>query len=355
VTAKELVRRSLQGEKTERVPAGLHGWGLYKFAYAGIISDYFEQDKAWSMHGQELADVEMRFQDRFRPDYLHLAEAFFESKKKIINDPLHQGLREAVRRLESRRLIDEFLDLVYENAVVLGSQKKFDHLRLLVDRYGEEIFIFLETEGPVHDMLDEDGVLGFNTGMLLMADNPAGLAYLMEGMYSRQLMYVQAVREHGAHGYAHSVSYFGADLVSPDTYRNLLFPLERDFYREVRRLGLVPIMNFWGNVTPVAEQVRNTEAQGLLIDESRKGYVLDVGEIKQILGERMALFGNVSSETTLLHGSVEEVRREVSSQIKRAGGRGGFLSCSGPPICFGTPEQNVEALIQTARDYRWDR
>jgi uroporphyrinogen-III decarboxylase len=67
----------------------------------------------------------------------------------------------------------------------------------------------------------------------------------------------------------------------------------------------------------------------------------------------MALFGNVSSEGTLLHGSVEEVRREVRSQIQRAGSRGGFLSCSGPPICFGTPERNVEALIQAARDFRW--
>ena len=351
MTSRELVIRSLQGERTERVPAGLHGWGLYKFAYAGIISDYTGQDRAWSMHGRELADVEMRFQDRFQPDYLHLAEAFFESKKKIVNDPRHRELREAVRRLESRRLIDEFLDLVYEDAAALGSQKKFDHLRLLVDRYGEELFIFLETEGPVHDLLDEDGILGFNTGMLLLADDPAGLAYLLEGMYSRQLMYVQAVKEHGAHGYAHSVSYFGADLVSPDTYRDLLFPLERDFYREVRRMGLAPIMNFWGNVTPVAALVRDTGAAGLLIDESRKGYVLDVGEIKQALGERMALFGNVSSESTLLHGSVGDVRREVVSQIEAAGDRGGFLSCCGPPICFGTPEENVEALIRSARDY----
>ncbi len=353
MTSKELVLRTLEGQKVQRVPAGLHGWGLYKFAYAGLICDYSEQDKAWSMCGPELAQVEMHFQDRFQPDYLHLAEAFFESKKRIINDPRHRELREAVRRLESKRLIDELLDLVYEQAAALASQRKFDHLRLLADRYGEELFIILETEGPVHDLLDEDGILGFNTGMLLVADNPAGLAYLLEGMYSRQLMYVQAVKEHGAHGYAHSVSYFGADLVSPETYRQLLFPLERDFYREVRRLGLVPIMNFWGNVTPVADQVRETGAQGLLIDESRKGYVLEVGEIKAILGERMALFGNVSSETTLLHGGVEEVRREVRSQIERAGANGGFLSCCGPPICFGTPERNVEALIQAARDFRW--
>ena len=180
----------------------------------------------------------MRLQDRsgrttcIRPRPL-------ESKKKIINDSLHQGLREAVRRLEEAARSTS-PDLVYENAAALGSQKKFDHLRLLVDRYGEEIFIFLETEGPVHDMLDEDGVLGFNTGMLLMADNPAGLAYLMEGDVPRQLLYVQAVKEHGARRHdAHSVSYFGADPVSPDTYKPPV-PLERDLDREVRRRARCP-------------------------------------------------------------------------------------------------------------------
>jgi uroporphyrinogen decarboxylase len=295
----------------------------------------------------------IRFQDFVQPDYLHLAEALFESKKRIINDPRHRGLLAAVRALESRPVIDELLDLVYEDQPELGRQGKFDHLRILADRYGEEHFIFLETEGPVHDLLDADGILGFYTGMTQLVDNPGMFAYLLEGMYSRQLVFARAVKEYGAHGYAHSVSYFGADLLSPNTYRQLLFPLEREFYGEIGRMGLVPIMNFWGNMAPIAHHIGETGAQALLIDESRKGYVLDVGRIKADLGKRMALFGNVSAETTLLHGSVEEVKREVIQQIESAGGGGGFLSCCGPPLCFGTPVVNVQALIETARDYRF--
>ena len=351
MNAKRLVMRALEGERTERIPAGLLGWGLFKFAFSEVLSDYSEQDTAWSMCGRELAEVEIRFQEFFRPDFLHVAEAFFESKKKIVNDPRHHRLREAVRSLESRSCIDEFLDLVYEDADELTRQRKFEHLRILADRYGDDYFIFLETEGPVHDLLDEDGLLGFSAGMLHLVDNPALFVYLLEGMYSRQLTYPRAVKDSGGHGYAHSVSYFGVDLVSPDTYRNFLFPLERDFYRAVREMGLVPIMNFWGNVGPLARDFKETGAQGLMIDESRKGYVLDVGEIKRELGS-MALFGNVSSEMTLLHGSVEDVRREVELQIRKAGLNGGFLSCCGPPLCFGTPVENVKALIETAREFR---
>ncbi len=352
MNAKHLVMRALEGEKTDRIPAGLHGWGLFKFAFANILSDYSGQDRAWSMCGRELADVEIRFQEFFRPDYLHIAEALFESKKKIINDPRHRRLWEAVRSLEGRSCIDEFLDLIYESLDELKHQRKFEHLQLLADHYGDDHFILLETEGPVHDLLDEDGLLGFSAGMLHLSDNPALLVYLLEGMYARQLTYAQAVKDCGGHGYAHSVSYFGVDLVSPDTYRKILFPLERDFYGAVRRIGLVPIMNFWGNVGPLGKDFKETGAQGLLLDESRKGYVLDVGEIKKDIGNRMALFGNVSSETTLLHGSPQDVRREVELQIRKAGLHGGFLSCSGPPICFGTPVENVKALIESAREFR---
>ena len=354
MTAKELVLKALHGEKTEIVPAGAHGWGLYKFALMGVLSDYREEKKAWNTHGMELAKIEENFQELFQPDYMHMAEAFFESKKARINDSNYAGLLAAVRRLESKQIVDEFLDMVYEDADTLGRQKKFDHLKILSEKYGDKVFIFLETEGPVHDMLDGDGVLGFALGMTHLADNPEMLGYLLEGMFKRQLEYVKAVKHYGAHGYCQSESYFGADLVSPNMYKNFLFPIHEVFYREVENMGLVPIMNFWGYLTPIAKYLKDTHIRGMLIDESRKNYVLDVGEIKQALGDEIGLFGNISSEHTLAEGSVEEVKNEVRKQIEKAGAKGGFLSCCGPPITFGTPVENVKMLIAAAHEFRWE-
>jgi uroporphyrinogen-III decarboxylase len=65
----------------------------------------------------------------------------------------------------------------------------------------------------------------------------------------------------------------------------------------------------------------------------------------------MGLFGNVSGEQTLLSGTVQDVRAEVIGQIEVAGKRGGFISSSGTPIAFGTPPENVHALIDTAKEY----
>ena len=88
-----------------------------------------------------------------------------------------------------------------------------------------------------------------------------------------------------------------------------------------------------------------------MIEESRKNFTQDVGDVKRELGDEIGLFGNVSGEHTLLHGMVDDVKREVIEQIRKAGRNGGFLSSSGTPIAFGTPPENVKALIDAAKEY----
>ncbi len=351
MNSKELVIKALHGERTDTIPAGAHGWGMYKFALMGYLSDYSKEKEMWKIHGEELARIEENFQETFKPDFIHMAEAFFESKKKIVNDPKNSKLLEAVRNLENEKVIDEFLDIVYQNAEDLGKTKKFDHLKILSEKYGDNIYIILETEGPIHDIFDADGVMGFELGMTQMIGNLQMFFYLAEGMHRRQLMYVEAVKNYGAHAYEQSISYFGADLCSPEIYRNYMVPIEREFYKEVERIGLDPIMNFWGNISPITKYIKNTNIRGLMIDESRKGYILDVCEIKRELGNEIGLFGNVSAEQTLAKGSVEDVQNEVISQIKKAGANGGFISSCGPPITIGTPVENVKALIDSARNF----
>ena len=78
MNSKDLVSRALHGEKTERVPAGYHGWGMYKFALEGILEDYSLEKEVWKICGEELAGVEISAQELFDPDFIQVAEAFFE-------------------------------------------------------------------------------------------------------------------------------------------------------------------------------------------------------------------------------------------------------------------------------------
>jgi uroporphyrinogen-III decarboxylase len=84
-----------------------------------------------------------------------------------------------------------------------------------------------------------------------------------------------------------------------------------------------------------------------MVEESKKAFTLDVVEIRHRLAPEIVLFGNVDSVSTLLHGDraavVEATRRQME-----AARYGPFVVANGSPLCFGTPPENVEAMIETA-------
>jgi uroporphyrinogen-III decarboxylase len=281
---------------------------------------------------------------------MQLAEALFESKKENIHNPDYADLLRAVRAFESKNVINEFLDLVYNESDGLF-ERKLGHMRKLADRFGDDIFILFTTEGPVHDLLDTDGVLGFENGMVALVQNPPLFDYLLSAMFERQLLYVEKAREYGAHGYSQSFSYLCADMSSPEIYRQRILPVQHVFYSEVERRGLFPILLAWGWVTPIVQYFKDAGIRGLTVEESRKSFTNDIGDIREALDDSIGLFGNVSGEHTLLHGSEQDVRDEVIRQIEKAGKRGGFISSSGTPIAFGTPPGTVHALIDAAKEF----
>ncbi len=61
---------------------------------------------------------------------------------------------------------------------------------------------------------------------------------------------------------------------------------------------------------------------------------------------------NIPQESVVIPETIDGVRKEVINQIQKAGRSGGFLSSSGTPIAFGTPPENVKALIDAAKECR---
>ena len=74
-------------------------------------------------------------------------------------------------------------------------------------------------------------------------------------------------------------------------------------------------------------------------------------ELKQEFGDRVTFWGGgVDTQKTLPFGSVEDVRREVSSRLKIFGKGGGYVFNSIHNIQAGVPIENVLAMYETVRD-----
>jgi hypothetical protein len=347
------VRRALLGEHGGPIPVTPHWWGLYKFQHAGLIRGYEEEARAWAMTGAELVAVDEKFYRSFRPDMLHLsAGAVRRGTDADARDTERrreaQRMLPELRRLDSTALIDEFADLVSPSKDEILASGVYDHVRTLARTLGESVFIAMNEGNPICTALDPDGWLGFEQGMLLMAERPHRVAYLLARLYEGLRPRMQALAECGCHGYIGSETYCSADLISPAMYREIVFPAQKGFYRTVAALGMLPITYFLGDVMPLLGDIARLGVAGLMVEESKKGFSLDVVEIARRLQGAVCLFGNLDSIWCLLRGSEEDARRETNRQLEAAR-FGPFVMASGSPIAFDTPAGNIAAMIATAR------
>ncbi|MBM7582518.1 uroporphyrinogen-III decarboxylase [Caldicoprobacter guelmensis] len=349
MTSKELMLKTFRGEATDQIPVTPHWWGLYKFQLAGIISGYEGEATAWSLSGEELAKVDELFYETFKPDMFHLTTGASRVSRDENYYREYDRLLKEVCKLESKSAIDEFIKLAYPTKEGILNSGVFDHIRILSEKYGEEVFIALNEGNPICTVFDS--YMGFVEGLTALAEKPDMMEYFIFRLYEGLLPRMEALVASGAHGYIGSETYCSCDIISPQMYRDIVFPAQQFFYRSIDKMGLVPIVYFLGDIRPIIKDIRKLGVKGLMVEESKKTFVLDIAEIYRMLEGEVVLFGNLDSVYTLLKGTTQDVERETIRQLEAAKD-GRFIMANGSPICFDTPVENIRAMISAVRTYR---
>lgn len=348
MSRRDNMLRTLNGINTGQIPVTPHWWGLYKFEISGLLKDYSGEAEAWGRSGAELAEIDSYFFEMFRPDMFHLttgAPKFSDStevaaEKKRIFDALYE--------LESYSVIDEYIAAFYQDKKSVLDSGIFDHVKILSDKYGHESTFFLNEGNPISWILDPNGCVGFENGLISMLEKPDKMEYLLHHSYKALLPRMEALKQMGADGYIGSETYCSADIMSPELYRGVIFNAQRDFYNAIGKMGLIPITYFLGNIVPLIDDIKGLGVRGLMIEESKKNFNLDVSFIYDKLERVVCLFGNLDSVYIMQNGSREDVIQETIRQTS-ACNKGAFIMSNGCPLSFTTPPENVSAMIDTAR------
>ncbi len=78
---------------------------------------------------------------------------------------------------------------------------------------------------------------------------------------------------------------------------------------------------------------------------------MDMKEIKDNFGDKLAFHGGIDLQKTMPRGSVTEVQEEVQKRCQVLGRRGGYICAPAHHIQADTPLENIIALYTTAREY----
>jgi uroporphyrinogen decarboxylase len=146
--------------------------------------------------------------------------------------------------------------------------------------------------------------------------------------------------------------YFGDDwgqqhglLMGYPTWKELIYPVLKRMYQTVRDAGKTVVIHSCGDVDELFDDLISI---GVRLFNPFQPEVMNVPELMGRYRGRLGFWGGLSTQRTLPHGNVEDVRRETSGLIE-LGGAGGYVLSPAHAVEGDVPLANMLAFIEEAQ------
>ena len=194
-------------------------------------------------------------------------------------------------------------------------------------------------------------IMGFENLCILLYDQPD----LVEAVFNRVgsllveiLRRASNYRRVGALWISDDLAYTSGPMINPRYYRSWLFP----WYRQMKAIGaqhdLPFILHSDGLLWPIMNDLLDIGFNAIQPIEPK---VMDIAEVKQRIGDRVCLIGNVGLDYPLARGTPDEVDQAVKELVQIAAPGGGFCLGSSNTVTDYVPLENFVAMIEACRQY----
>jgi len=135
-------------------------------------------------------------------------------------------------------------------------------------------------------------------------------------------------------------------MVSPSTYTTLVEPHLKRIFSSFD--GLIRIYH---NDTPCPQLLE--PLAGASFDVFNFSHETDIALVKEKMGGRVALMGNVAPLGLGVRGTPEQVYEAATQCLNKSAPGGGMILSFGGGVSPGTLPENIDALLQAARDWKY--
>lgn len=136
-------------------------------------------------------------------------------------------------------------------------------------------------------------------------------------------------------------------LMSPVTWRTMIRHGEEREYRIIREAGLDVWIHSCGDIRKIMPDLYEMGIDAL---NPIQPECMDIYELKDRYGDRIAFWGGISTQRTLPYGTPWEVRREAREIAAYMGRDGGYILAPSQEIQADVPYENLCALIEAAEE-----
>lgn len=159
--------------------------------------------------------------------------------------------------------------------------------------------------------------------------------------------FIRLASQSGAHGVSNGDSVAGPAMISPAMYRKFAVPYEHPVIEEAHKNQVDYILHICGDTTPILHLFPELGADAMELD-----YKTDLNKIVEILGDNMAMSGNLDPSSVFLLGTPELVRSKTEELLSAYSKSDRLIACSGCALGTETPEENMKAFVETVRSFQ---
>ncbi|MBN1345933.1 MAG: hypothetical protein JXQ73_24800 [Phycisphaerae bacterium] len=145
--------------------------------------------------------------------------------------------------------------------------------------------------------------------------------------------------------YAHN----NGPMMSPAAFDHFVLPRLTRMVEAIHEEGGLVIKHTDGNIYTLLKSIASSGADAINPIEPVAG--MDLATVKRLVGDRMALVGNVDCGHLLSHGTPEQVGQTVRQCIRDAAPGGGYLLSSSNSIHSSVAPQNLVAMVRAGLEY----
>ena len=138
-------------------------------------------------------------------------------------------------------------------------------------------------------------------------------------------------------------------LMSPEIFKQMILPRLKRMVDVMHEEGALVIKHTDGNLYPILDDLASSGSDALHSIEPIAG--MDLATTKKMVGDRMALVGNVDCGHLLPHGTVEQVREAVRQCIADAAPGGGYILSSSNSIHSSCKPENYLAMVRAGQEF----
>lgn len=163
-------------------------------------------------------------------------------------------------------------------------------------------------------------------------------------------MMLEAWADAGVPGavYTDDQAYRSGPMISPKLMRELYTDSLCRITETAHRLGMKIVVHSCGNVYPLLEWWAECGFDGVHALEPTAG--IELGRVKEMVGDRMCLIGNVDITHILVDATRDEVFEHVRQSIAAAGESGGYIVAP-TNSHHGMSMQNVKWMLEAVEEY----